>query len=263
MRVIVILLSLCAGVYAGETSPRTEAIESYIASVEAPKDEEPWRYRVSLYLWAADMDGDLTVAGVTLPIDVPFSETLEKLELAASTRFAARKGRWALIVDLFYLAVRDDAPVMGTTVTGKVKWFIGELSVNYRVLEVPLQGDRVLRIHLAAGGRYHHLKAEVGVGGGPSGGTTENFIDPIVGFDIRLHLEKWTLMFRADVGGFGLESELTWKVLLAAERRISERTAVGIAYAVLDIDRDDGPGGNRFNLDVRTQGPAFYVAFFF
>ena len=69
--------------------------------------------------------------------------------------------------------------------------------------------------------------------------------------------------FRADVGGFGLESEFTWKVLLAAERRISERTAIGIAYSVLDIDRDDGPGGSRFNLDVRMQGPAFYVAFFF
>ncbi len=117
------------------------------------------------------------------------------------------------------------------------------------------------------GGRYTRLNPELEITGGPiavSGGKTQDWVDPIVGGRVFLDLaDNLTLVFRGDVGGFGVGSDFTWNVagLLLYDFDLFGRDASFVAgYRVLDQDFEDGSGANKFAYEITTHGPVFGLA---
>jgi opacity protein-like surface antigen len=184
--------------------------------------------------------------------------------MAATFRLNARSDKWGVIVDLMYLSVNDRSTLGPAAVNAEVSWFIGEVSVNYRVLDRsvstgPKVHDRRFTLDLLAGLRLHNIQNDITIGPARTAGT-KDFVDPILGFDLRVEgSDRWTALLRADIGGFDIGSEFTWNLILGAIYHVSKRFSIGAGYRWLDLDYQDG----GFALDLRSEGPFLSFTFHF
>jgi len=78
------------------------------------------------------------------------------------------------------------------------------------------------------------------------------WVDPFIGFQGRCDLnDRFYLVGRGDIGGFGVSSELAWNLYGALGAEINDRTSVELGYRYYQVDYERG----GFRYDVATKGP--------
>jgi hypothetical protein len=86
---------------------------------------------------------------------------------------------------------------------------------------------------------------------------SEDWLDPIVGVLYETPMSgKWSLTGSAQVGGFGVGSDLVTILTGSISYRFNEWSSVDFGYRYLDFDYEDGDGLDRFKFDMREHGPA-------
>jgi len=72
-------------------------------------NDDAWRFAVTPYLWMASLTGNTRI-GPTSPtnVDAPFSDVVGNLSAAFMGLFEARKDRWVILVDTFYVGLFAD-----------------------------------------------------------------------------------------------------------------------------------------------------------
>lgn len=229
-----------------------------------------WKYEFTPYLWGSGLKGDVQVG--TLPktsVDMRFSDIFDVLDFAAMGTFEARKDRWGLLFDVIYLKLSDSgtasqtgAGPIGATLTATadvtVKQTMLTAGVAYRVAE------RGSPVDVIGGLRYTQLDASGDIGAslfGPLGAGVartvsrsgdKDWVDPYVGVRIQHPItERWTLVGYADVGGFGVGSDLTWQAIAGAHYQYSKSVSLKLGYRYMSIDYDKG----GVLYDATMQGP--------
>jgi hypothetical protein len=100
------------------------------------------------------------------------------------------------------------------------------------------------------GARLNDVDVEIDRFGGPvipairvEGAQT--WTDPFIGgrWNPRMN-DRWSFQGRADIGGFGVGSDLTWNAALTLLYEKSDKLTFGFGYRVMDIDYEDGEAGN-------------------
>jgi hypothetical protein len=92
--------SACAGlVFALAWSP---------ASARAAAADEGWEISLAPYLWGISANGDATIQDLSVDIDVPFSDIVDKLNFGLMGRAEARRGRWFGVFDGMGAWLEDD-----------------------------------------------------------------------------------------------------------------------------------------------------------
>lgn len=247
--------------YLAEADPRDHAARGgserlFAAAEEGPA--EPWAFTAAIYLWATGIEGDVAAGGTTASLDVPFSELFDDLTGAFMGRFGARKGKWGILVDIFWAALEDNStgPV-GGAIKAEMDMFIGELTGSYQVLERGEPEKGVFTLDAYAGARVYSVEVELTTTlANPE--QSETWVDPIVGFDARFRTHKWLFLARADIGGFEISSELCWSVMVGVSYECSELISLAAGYRWLDIDFESG--GTGFT-DIQLAGPFFALVF--
>ena len=74
-------------------------------------------------------------------------------------------------------------------------------------------------------------------------------------------VEQWTLRGRADIGGFGITSNLTWQLAAYVDFRASDLIAIVGGYRFLGNDYETGSGNELLHYDVTVSGPALGLTF--
>lgn len=60
-------------------------------------------------MWGINIDGDMKSGPMTAPVDVPFSDVFENLEVAFIVHFESMyKKQWGFLVDVNYLDLESD-----------------------------------------------------------------------------------------------------------------------------------------------------------
>lgn len=224
-------------------------------SAHAVAGDDDWNYRFILYGQAAGLDGDVTVRGLTSSVDLSFSDLLEDLEFATQALFYAQRGPWSVAFDFSYLGLGESFDRPPATVDADT--YIAELTGGYRVAE-PLE--------LLAGVRYVRLENKIDFDGplGIEVDDKQDWVDPLIGARLTLPLaERWTFRGRADIGGFGVGSDLAWQLGAYFEYAPSPSWSTVVGYRILDIDYEDGEGFNEFGFDAQLSGPVLGVSFNF
>ncbi|MFI5401670.1 MAG: hypothetical protein ACHQ1G_01955 [Planctomycetota bacterium] len=219
---------------------------------------EPWTFTAGIYLWALGIEGDIAARGTTTSIDVPFSELFDDLSGAFMGRFGARKGKWGVLVDIFWSRVEDSTTgPIGGTISAEVNLFIAELTGSYRVLESGEAPKGVFTLDAYGGARVYSVEVEISTAlAAPE--QSETWVDPIIGFDARYRTHKWLFLARCDIGGFEISSELCWSVTVGVAFECSKLISLAAGYRWLDIDFESG--GTGFT-DVQLAGPYFALVF--
>ena len=224
----------------------------------AQSSSNAWQFAVAPYLWAAGMDGTLTIADNEADIDVPFSDIIENLDLAFMGHFDMRNDRWVLSSDLIFVDLEDSEDLTEGTVTAGVDMTLLEVVGGYRISPA---------IALLAGARWVDMGASLGYTGeivSPDADAGKSWIDPLVGVHVFTPLsERWWIGLRGDVGGFGVGSELTWQAYADVGYRASDLVSIILGYHALDMDYEDGDGLHYVGLDLLVSGPQLGVVFTF
>jgi hypothetical protein len=226
-----------------------------------------WSVTIAPYLWAARLDGDAEVRGIEADVDVSFQDTLEDLSFAGMAIVEARQGRFGFAVNPLFVRTESDAstgPLDTDTTTDIATVGAGAF---YRVVDWEfgrnaLGQPRTLAIEPLIGARLNYLRSEIDARldafGGQAGrqvDESETWVDPLVGVNVIVRLaERWAVRGEADIGGFGVGSDLTWNAQAIVTYRFTVAgfdAFAGAGYRALYWDYEDG----GFAWDVTMSGP--------
>jgi hypothetical protein len=200
-----------------------------------------WTVSFTPYGWTPFLNGDQTVKGRTVSIDVTPIEVLEHLERAPWMSYAeARKGPLALYNDLFYANLGIDASAARTFGKAALSASLGvdveqaiiELGGAYEIAKWRSGGGSSTAIDILGGARYWYqdmaIHLDLAAAGVEPGGLniradhaiaragSVDWVDPVVGGRIRHQLAPGQkLVLRADIGGFDVGSQFSWNALAA------------------------------------------------
>ncbi|MBW2236914.1 MAG: hypothetical protein JRG85_16150 [Deltaproteobacteria bacterium] len=71
-------------------------------------DDSGWEISFAPYLWGISMAGDASIDDVSVDIDVPFKDIVDKLNFGLMGRVEARKGRWFGVFDGLGAVLEDE-----------------------------------------------------------------------------------------------------------------------------------------------------------
>jgi hypothetical protein len=236
-------------------------------TTERPADDH-WTFTVAPYLWATSLAGSSSVGGVDADVDLSFGDILDDLAIGGMLLVDVQRGRFGIAFNGVFARLEPDGELgpVQLDVTSDTAW-VG-VAPYYRAVEWTYRvspSGRPLRLVVepTAGIRYTNLRVEID-GTGPLGNgrqvdQSESWLDPLVGSRFALDLaDSWTLSGEADIGGFGVGSDLAWnaQVFLGYRTALFGRPLTLTAgYRALsqDYENDD------FKWDVTTQGPILGV----
>jgi hypothetical protein len=224
-------------------------------SPASPPAGDGWEIAVAPYLMGASIDGSTLIKGQSLDVDVSASDIFDHLDLGIMGMAAARKGNWGVVADAVYVSL-DVASEMPPA------------DFEPRIALFSLQGVRRISDYadVTLGARWNHLNAVIDLKA-PVPMRLErsrNWVDPVVGVVLRTAGESRvhaTLI--ADIGGFGLGSDLTWQVFPTVGVRLARWASLEAGWRFLGVDYQTGEGADRFEYDVLYQGPVVGFAFRF
>jgi hypothetical protein len=215
-----------------------------------------WAFVVTPYIWAAGLEGDIgVIPGLPVAaVDAGFDDIIENAEFAFMLAAEARRGRFAIVTDLTYLSLSiDDAtpgPLFGGASVDSTTFFATTAGM-YRVVE-----NERLSLELGAGARIWYVDNELRLSAGALPGRRvqddETWVDPLIGLRGAVALGRgFKLAGAADIGGFGVSSDLTWQVIGTVDYQFNERFSARVGYRHLEVDYEN----NGFVWDVRMSGP--------
>jgi hypothetical protein len=198
-----------------------------------------WSGQVTLYGWGAGVSGDFTpfTGAPTLSFDKSLSEVLEDSDGAFFATGLARRGDLVVFGDFTYSASSREGRVPpGVPASGEVTIRSLTLAVGKR-----FDAGGGTTVDVLGGLRGWSLDGQVAVPlAGISLAPGEEFVDPIVAVRVNTPLaDRWTLLGYADVGGFGVGSDVTWQVAVTANYQASERFFLSIGWRHLYLDYSD------------------------
>jgi hypothetical protein len=70
---------------------------------------DTWQFEVSPYIFTPAVEGDTTVNGQTMPLDLSFGDIFDNFDVfGLSGRVRARKGKWGIIFDVATLSLETE-----------------------------------------------------------------------------------------------------------------------------------------------------------
>ena len=204
-----------------------------------------WQWRLApLYLWAVSIDGDQTIGRATVPLKLEFGDIFDNLEAVFTANFEGMyNNRWGFLFDFSYIDIKGtQGPV-----TVKFKNTLTEVDGLYRVIS----GEH--NVDLLAGLRY--TGQETSVEPTPIK-VSPDWYDPVIGGRWWWSFaDKWSLVVRGDIGGFGVGSDFTWQALGLVDWQPFKNVSFVGGYRGLYQDYSEGSGATLFKYKATLHGP--------
>jgi hypothetical protein len=231
-------------------------------SSEASFATEAWSLMLATYSPLMGLEGDVGAGGVAVPVDLSFKDILEELDGGAVLALEAKRDRWSIGADFIWLKLSSsEEPFAETRINFRQQEFISSLTFGYE-----LYGNPCSSIELLAGGAMTSIDVDLEVFTPRlqvtyrEGGGSQTWIDPFVGLRGTYQFsERWSVWFRADIGGFGVSSDEYWQAVGGISCRLGERVSLGVAYRVIATDYQQG----GFRYDTKMAGPNLGLVFHF
>ena len=209
-----------------------------------PPPANRFTFAVEPYFWWVGTEGNANISAGSGRVHTTVDATWESMDAAWGLRsdFGPEPGPYRVLFDMNYQSISKDAR-----------------NGSFHAYRSMFEGDVSLRTSKdyvfdpLVGIRYTELDAiRIFDTTDTATGESRYWFDPIVGARGRIPLvEKLSLDWRADVGGFGLGSDLTWQLDAAAYWTFSPQFRGFVGWRYLNVDYSSS------NLDyhMATTGP--------
>ncbi len=233
-----------------------------------PDSSKKYHLLLEPYLFTPAMSGNIDVGRLPKTfICIPAGEVLSYLQFGAMLYAEVHNDRFAYTTDILYASLSQDASSKNGVLSGKatVKQFWWEFEGMYKVqpwFEIGI-GARINSVENGLNINY------MGPGGGTASGNakeTVSWVDPLIVTRLKGVInDKWMLQLRADIGGFGIGSQLAWQLQPDVYFRVSKLFEVGLGYRIISMDYHFGTeqAQNYFLFDLEEYGPQLRLGFNF
>jgi hypothetical protein len=213
---------------------------------------------VPLYLWATELDGQISAGPATVPVFLEFADAADNLGGAFSFHIEATRGRWGLLTDLNFIQLASSADFA----VGPLRDVAGDFDLDNVMFE--LGGLYLLNaarsVGIIGGLRTYTLSPKIQFTGSLGSqiapvDDSDTSANAFVGLVVRPRInDTWTFIGRADVGGG--DADLTWSAFAGVEYRFKAWGGLEAGYKALGIDVTGGDQGRR-GYDMTHYGPIF------
>ena len=242
-----------------------------VNGLAAEGHDDGWQNGIALPLWAAGINGNVTVKGIKQDVDVSFDDLKDHLDAAFGLEFTARKDKLCIYTGFGYLKLSGAGGGGGNGgVSDDLKFLIADAGVSYQLVKTG--EEHPFTLEATAGIRYWWAKNELkfkGPGGVVAfdGSASKDLVDPVIGlrgskfFTRKLHLD-----FAGDIGGFGIsdtQANLDWSATGLVSYDFTKWFTLSGGYKALALDYSTGSGSNKNGLDLIINGVLFTANFKF
>jgi hypothetical protein len=229
----------------------------------APPDVE---FRIGLPGWITGLEGDFGVRGIVSPLDVKFTDILDRLDqIPIVLSLYGRYHRWEFFGDGQYLKLSDSVTLPGVLFDRadiELKSAFVEAFAGYRLIDCE---KSVLSVF--AGARYNYMSGDLQISdngdsrfpairerlGIPSNlrvSGSKEWVDPVIGIGGKVRLAKPVSVYaKGDIGGFGAASDFTWQVGGGLEFQITRWLYSDVGWRYLKYDYTSGGFTNKTELN--------------
>jgi hypothetical protein len=221
------------------------AVALLAAAGLAQAAEEGWSFKLTPYLWAMGIDGDVGIGPVSMPVEVKFTDAVEDPGGLLSAE--ARYGAWGILADVAYLKLSEEVDTLVGEFGAELDQWMLQGSVVYSVVDT---GSTAL--DLGAGARYLSLDTTLNTPLDTADlNASEGIADPILVARLRQQItENFYGVLYGDIGGFGVAADLTWQAMAAAGYSLTEWCSVLAGHRALGYEYEK----DEFSLDVVENG---------
>lgn len=208
-----------------------------------------WEFSVTPYLMGPFMDGQTGVGPVDANVSASAGDVFRNLNWGAMGILEANNGKFGVAADLTYMNLKANHDGAIDRVGGHQGSYTGMLLARI---------DPHAEIYVGA--RVNDLGVSIS-GTGPLGNArsasgSQTWVDPIVGMRVILPFsEKVDLTMMADIGGFGIGSDIAVQAWPSLGLKLGSSVKAMAGYRLVYVDYSTGEGADRFKYDVLTHGP--------
>jgi hypothetical protein len=232
-----------------------------------PDSSKEYHLLLEPYLLTPAMSGTIGIGQLPSTfICMPAGKVLSYLQFGAMLYAEVHNDRFAYTSDILYASLGQDASGKNGVLSGNatVKQFWWEVEGLYKVQPW---------LEFGVGARINSVNNGLNVNiAGPSGTINKNakkgatWVDPLLVTRLKGAINnKWLLQLRADIGGFGIGSQLAWQLQPDVYYRVSKLFEVGLGYRIISMNYHTGTEhtDNWFLFDMEEYGPQLRLGFNF
>ena len=261
--------------FAATASAQMALDQDFTKDISADKG---WHFEVTPYLWFAGIEGDIAAGPYEANINVPFNKIFKDLKFGVMGTEEIRKGRIVFLSDQIYLKVGSEKAVPvegfpeGTTVNGRNNTFFWDNEIGYRgVATDRFNLDALVGLqywYINAGLNANPPLAEIAPGSNLNMYSATNgngiyrstgFVNPVLGMRAQVKIYKALQGFaKADIGGYGLGSDLTGQVLAGIGLPV-KKFGLDLGYRRLYVNQTHGIVSTQITLQGLFLGVTFGI----
>ena len=212
------------------------------------------------------MSGDFGVRGIVSPLDVKFTDILERLDQIPIVLSAyVRYHRWEFFGDGQYLKLSDSVTLPGLLFDRadiEIKSAFVEAFVGYRVINCEkgvlsvfagarynyMSGD--LQIFDNGDPRFPALRQRLGIPDSLRVSGSKEWVDPVIGIGGKVRVAKPVSIYaKGDIGGFGAASDFTWQMQGGLEFQVTRWLYSNVGWRYMKYDYKSGGFSNETELN--------------
>jgi hypothetical protein len=268
-RIIVLLLMALAD--------NTILAQANTDSIMTQEDPDNIEFNIGIPLWIPAFRGRFTIGDIEIIGEGDSKDVLSEyftseknIDFYYVGKFGLTIKKWQFQGDIFGGSFQNSINFSYNQIPLKdieLVTTMPRIFVGYKVFEHNFELGRLknkLDIWLYAGFRYYyidiHKKSNTVI---PGFNRNSSWIDPLLGFTVQFMMNKFTIFFENDFGGFGLGSEFTYWLQASGEYRVVEFLAIKIGWTYQNINYQEEKRGETFAYKMVLQGPVAGIVFYF
>jgi len=271
----------------------SQAASQQAAEVPPPIVEtgEPWRLRAASYGWLMSVGGSLTAKGQAVDVSASFIDLIQKSDslIGYMGYFEADRGPVGFFADAVFARLGFASGTLGyrNPVPGLKVSTAANAAMTYSMTIIEAAGTYQLRrwvgpsgtataVDALAGFRlwnqavdlnldvvgaadFSRLGFQRGLGFSTASTGSLTWVDPVIGLRLRHQLTpRQEVVVLGDIGGFGLQSNLTWQAFAgynAAWQFTGFQLAAVVGFRALGVDYSGSSGAAMNTVNLVLYGP--------
>ncbi|MCW8128048.1 hypothetical protein [Microbulbifer halophilus] len=251
-RSIINVAIILAGLSVGAGNADAETVQA---------DGKTWEFYVAPYLWGIALDGDISHKPYSVKVDESFSDLWSDLDAGFMGAFEARRDRFSILVDGFYIDLTDDGEFKDLPLPFPVdldvdnRTYTALLTATYRVAQSSSGFIDVL-----AGYRYWSLKTRLKVDTPIEGlQVSEDNSWHDAQFGVRGHVDLTQRLYIEGMALTGARSDRTVDLAAFMGYEMNDCTAIMLGYRHVKIDYSE----SLYDFDAALRGTAIGFSYRF